>query len=71
MQKQVHIVYALTGLHNFIWQHATHFDLFDTEGMEKGEKEARAIAETSVRTAISSVEQLNQMEAWRDQMAEV
>jgi hypothetical protein len=69
MKKQVHLVYALTGLHNFIRQHATTPDLFDTEGMEKGEEEARANAETSIRTTIPSIEQRNRMETWRDQMA--
>ena len=70
MQKQVHLVYALTGLHNFIRQHATRFDLFDTEGIEKGDREARANAETSIRADTSSVEQRNQMETWRNQVAE-
>jgi hypothetical protein len=69
MRKQVHLVYALTGLHNLIRQHATHFDLFATEGMEKGEKEAWANAETSIRTMIPSIEQRSRMETWRDQIA--
>jgi hypothetical protein len=70
MKKQVHLVYALTGMPNFIRQHATRFDLFDTEGIEKGDREARANAETSVRAETSSGGQRTQMETWRNQVAE-
>jgi hypothetical protein len=68
--KQVKLVYALTGLHNFIRQNATEDDIFDIEGMQKGEEDARENAGLSKRTTISSVRQRSQMEEFRDKTAQ-
>jgi hypothetical protein len=69
MDVQVKIVYALTGLHNFIRQNATCYDIWDTEGIEKGEVEARKNARLSNRDTLSSTAQRNKMDDFRDTMA--
>ena len=69
MVKQRQIVYACTGLHNFIREHAKELDIFDIEGRQRGDEEARENAENSIRSTVSSVEQRGKMETFRDQVA--
>jgi len=69
MDVQVKIVYALTGLHNFIRQNATCYDIWDTEGIEKGEVDARKNARLSNRDTFSSTAQRTKMDDFRDTMA--
>jgi DDE superfamily endonuclease len=69
MDTQVKLVYALTGLHNFIRQNATHYDTWDTEGIEKGEMEARRNAGLSNRDPLPSTPQRCSMEEFRDTIA--
>lgn len=44
MSKQVNLVYALTGLHNFIRQCSGIDDKFDTEGIERVKKKLSKIS---------------------------
>jgi hypothetical protein len=67
--RQRQLVYALTGLHNFIRQNATCLDKFDTEGMERGAKEALQNSKKSNRARISAQRQRHQMEDFRDDIA--
>jgi len=67
--RQRQLVYALTGLHNFIRQNATCLDNFDTEGMERGARDALRNSKKSNRLRISAQRQRHQMEDFRDEIA--
>jgi hypothetical protein len=52
--KQRQLVYVLIGLYNFIRQNATCLNKFDTEGIERGAREALYNSRKSNRAHIST-----------------
>ena len=67
------LVYACLGLHNFIRKNTDgedDYDIFDSEGMEQGDRDARENARASNRGEISSITQRTLMDRERDCIAE-
>jgi len=71
MTIQRHLVYTLTGLHNFIRQEAICLDIFNIEGSELGEKAARENSRLLNRSKVTSSLQRTKMEIKRDRIADV